>query len=131
LKCKSFGSLLAASWKQFTLIIMNQETCESRNFQVDTYDELVHIIFVTKCSTRLHHWTEDSTILITVVLYVRSQFCHIFVFFNCNIWICCMCSFLVFFFPCLRQPLRNCPQFLSLPVGCYIPKFWLMKSRVK
>jgi hypothetical protein len=79
LKCKSFGSLLAASWKQFTLIIMNHETYESRNFQVDTTDNLVHIIiFVTKWSTRLHHWTEDSTILITVVLYVRFNFCHIF-----------------------------------------------------
>ena len=67
MKCKSFGSLLAASWKQFTLD-------ESLNFQVDTSDNLVHIIiFVTKWSTRLHHWTEDSTILITVVLYVRSQ----------------------------------------------------------
>ena len=45
---------------------------ESQNFQVDTSDNLVHIIiFVTKWSTRLHHWTEDSTILITVVLYVR------------------------------------------------------------
>jgi hypothetical protein len=71
-KCKSFGSLLAASWKQFTLIIMNHETYESRNFQVDTSNNLVHIIiFVTKCSTKLHHWTEDSTILITVVLYVQ------------------------------------------------------------
>ena len=32
---------------------------ESQNFQVDTSDNLVHIIiFVTKWSTRLHHWTE-------------------------------------------------------------------------
>jgi len=74
---------------------MNHETYESRNFQVDTSDNLVHIIiFATKCSTRLHHWTEDSTILITVVLYVWSQILLHFFFFNCNIWICCMCSFL-------------------------------------
>ena len=51
----------------------------------DTSDNLVHIIiFVTKWSTRLHHWTEDSTILITVVLYDRSQiFSHyLFIFFS-------------------------------------------------
>jgi hypothetical protein len=57
----------------------------SRNFQVDTSDNLVHIIiFVIKWSTRLHHWTEDSTILITIVLYVRSQIVSHF-FFNCNV----------------------------------------------
>jgi hypothetical protein len=55
-KNMSFGSLLAAPWKQFTLIIMNHETYESRNFQIDTSDNLVHIIiFVTKWSTRYNY----------------------------------------------------------------------------